>query len=83
MHRDQIRLFPGDVESQVRRLALFDRLHDALAGGESHDTYAQILDRQYLDYAVPVPPRWQRWLDELWQQLPFIVLLVILLVFGR
>ena len=78
MHRDEIRIFPGDVESQVRRLERFSprrAAESSLDDGGDELTLARV---RYLEYSRSRSlKRWQRWLLEAFYSLGMVLLLVL------
>ena len=79
MHRDQIRIFPGDVESQVRRLMRF-RAQAPEMMVIANDVGENLLASRYLDYEPRELRPWERWRRELWEQRVFIALVIVYLL---
>ena len=80
MHRDQIRIFPGDVESQVRRLERFSRSAQPRLASDAGE---KVLPISLLDYESPGMRWWEMLLRDAWQQRLFIALLIVYMICCR
>jgi hypothetical protein len=78
VHRDEIRIFPGDVESQVRRLERFHQRPTASKLGDDEEDEVSLARVRFLNYSRGrTLTSWQRWLLEGFYSVGIVLLFVL------